>query len=363
MFELVFGIFFVAYFLQIIIFLYGILKRYPKLDEQKLPTVSVLVAARNEEKNILKCISSLNELEYAEGRIEIVIIDDHSTDSTFRIVSDYIIDKPKFRLLQPEEKIGALKGKANALANALRTVSSEIVLTTDADCVVSKTWAKTLASYFQPDVTMVCGYTDQTKRTIFEGMQAADFIYLLGVAAGTMNLGIPLSCIGNNMAYRKSVYDEVGGYENIKFSVTEDFQLLHAMNKLKKYKIIYPLDKGGYVLSEPCPDMKVLYWQKKRWGVGGLNSQFRGYLIMSVGFFFSLLTFVLPFMFSFIGLAILLGKILTDYFFLRIIYKGLGEKIGLLDFIVFQIYLPIYVVVLPILVSFSRKVVWKERKF
>ncbi|GJQ62181.1 MAG: glycosyl transferase [Melioribacteraceae bacterium] len=339
------------------------MKKFPKLDEKDLPTVSILVAARNEENNILSCITGLDKLEYPEDKIEIFIIDDHSTDRTNEIVSQFIQDKPKFRIFQPEKKLGELKGKANALANAIKQVKNEVILTTDADCVVNPLWAKTLASYFEKDVAMVCGYTDQHKRTVFEGMQAADFIYLLGVAAGMMNLGQPLSCIGNNMAYRKSVYDEVGGYENIKFSVTEDFQLLHAMNGLKKYKIIYPLDAGGYVLSEPCPNMKVLYWQKKRWGVGGLNSKFIGFFTMSFGFFMSASIFVLPFFISLHVLLILFGKILMDYLFLKVIYKGIKSKIGLFDFIMFQIYLPIYVVVLPILVTFSRNVVWKERKF
>lgn len=363
MFELVFTIFFILYTIAHLIFLFGLLKKFPKLNGEDLPTISILVAARNEENNILGCINSLNELDYPENKIEIFIIDDHSTDKTNEIVSDFIKDKPKFRIIQPAEKLGELKGKANALANAIKQVNNEIILTTDADCVVNPLWAKTLASYFKQDVAMVCGYTDQYKRTVFEGMQAADFIYLLGVAAGMMNLGKPLSCIGNNMAYRKAVYDEVGGYENIKFSVTEDFQLLHAMDRLKKYKIIYPLDSGGYVISEPCPDMKVLYWQKKRWGVGGLNSRFIGFFTMSFGFLMSAAMFLLPFYFSPGVLVILAGKILMDYLFLKVIYKGIKAKIGLLDFIAFQIYLPVYVVVLPVLVSVSRNVVWKERKF
>ena len=132
-----------------------------------------------------------------------------------------------------------------------------------------------------------------------------------------MNLGKPLSCIGNNMSYRKSVYDEVGGYENIPFSVTEDFQLLMAMHKLKKYKIIYPLDAEGIVTSKPCTSFRQLYWQKKRWGVGGLESDIAGYSVMSVAFITHVLMLLIPFFYSVSALYFVASKFILDYFFLK----------------------------------------------
>ena len=141
----------------------------------------------------------------------------------------------------------------------MEIAQGEIILTTDADCTVHPMWAYTTASYYRPDVAMVNGFTTQEAYDGFSGMQAIDFIYLLIVAAGTINLGKPISCIGNNMSYRKKAYFEVGGYENLPFSVTEDFNLLHAIFKLKKYKIIYPLNKESVVISLPCKNLKNLY--------------------------------------------------------------------------------------------------------
>lgn len=363
MFDLITGIIFLAYIFQILLYLYGMKKKFPRISENQLPTISILVAARNEEKNIRKCLESLDKLDYPVEKTDILIIDDNSTDSTNEIVTEFIKDKPKFRIIKPDHKIESLRGKANALAYGLKTVTNEIVMTTDADCIVSETWARTLASYFTPEVAMVCGITDQHKRNLFEGMQATDFIFLLGVASGTINLNIPISCIGNNMAYRKSVYDEVGGYEKIKFSVTEDFQLLHAMFNLKKYKIIFPQDKGAYVISEPCKDIKSLYWQKKRWGVGGLESDFRGFFVISFAFLTGMYSLILPFMFSYFGLALVTIKILFDFMFLRTVYGGLGVKMKLLHFFAFEIYLLVYMVAVPISLLFNRNVMWKGRKF
>ena len=122
----------------------------------------------------------------------------------------------------------------------------------------------------------------QESYNLFSGMQMVDFVFLLTIAGGAMNLGRPNSCIGNNMSYRRQAYDEAGGYKNIPFSVTEDFKLLMAIYKLKKYKVIFPIDAKALVSSKPCPDFKSLYSQKKRWGVGGLDSDVDGFFVMAV---------------------------------------------------------------------------------
>lgn len=362
-FEVFFLIIISLYFLELIIFSIGATFTFPKLKDEELPKISIIVAARNEEENILDCLESLNKLIYPDNRIEIIIVNDHSTDRTGAIINSFIIDKPKFKMLIPEEAIGSLKGKTNALANAIKICNGEVILTTDADCTVSPQWAKTLASYYQEDVGFVGGYTTQNDRTAFEGMQAIDFIYLLTVAAGAINLRKPLSCIGNNMSYRKSAYDEIGGYEKLKFSVTEDFNLLMAINNLKKYKIIYPLDSGGLVTSKACPDLKSLFWQKKRWGVGGAESDFIGYIVMLWGFLTHVCMLLTPFFFSTSALYLCLLKLCIDYFFVLPVYKRLNLKIRLSHFLAFEIYFIIYVVLLPFVVLPNRNIKWKGREF
>ncbi|KAB2840075.1 MAG: glycosyl transferase, partial [Melioribacteraceae bacterium] len=213
------------------------------------------------------------------------------------------------------------------------------------------------------DVAMISGYTTQHDKTLFEAMQSVDFVYLLSVAGGVMNLNKPMSCIGNNMSYRKSVYEEVGGYNSVKFSVTEDFALLMAMYKLNKYKIIHPVDKDLLVVSKPCKNIKSLFHQKKRWGVGGLQSEFAGFAVMASGWISHLCILFLPFLFSSTAFYIFLFKIMTDYFFIAPVYKKLNLKLNLKHFLVFEIYFVIYVFLLPVIVLTNKKVVWKGREF
>lgn len=363
MFEIIFLIAVSLYFLQSFLFVAGAGKKYKKIPEDKLPEISVIVAARNEEDNILNCLKSLDKLIYPENKIEIIIVNDKSTDCTEEIVKDFIAGKPKFKVITTEKTIGNLKGKTNALANGLQVARGEVILTTDADCTVSPTWAKSIASYYQNDVAMVCGYTSQDATNQFTGMQMLDFMYLLTVAAGSMNFNRPLSCIGNNMSYRKSVYKEVGGYESIPFSVTEDFKLLKTIFKLKKYKIIYPLDPEALVVSKPCNDWKTIYWQKKRWGVGGLDSDIDGYLVMSSGFIANICILLTPFIFSASALYLTIFKISVDFFALYPVLKKFNLTSKLKYFFSFELYFLAYVIILPILVITNRKVLWKGRSY
>jgi len=363
MFEIVFTIVLAIYIFLLFSFTLGAKKSFEKIKKKDLPSATVIVAARNEENNILRCMQSLNNLIYPKNKLEIIIVNDNSTDRTGEIINEYIKDKPKFKSVVPTGQIGNMKGKANAIANAVKISTGEIILTTDADCSVSETWAETICSYYKEDVALVCGYTNQKDSGVFSGIQSVDFIYLLTVAGGTINLGKPLSCIGNNMSYRRSVYDEIGGYENIPFSVTEDFQMLMSMHKLKKYKIIYPIDKGALVTSQPCNDVKTLYRQKKRWGVGGLDSDIVGFLVMSSAFFVNLGIVLTPFFYSPKALYLAFFKIAFDYFFLFPVHEKMGIKLKFKNFILFELYFIIYVILLPIILLFSRKINWKGRTY
>jgi len=239
--ELIFLFIMIGYFFQSFIFILGARKKFPRLPDEKLPTATIIVAARNEEEKILRTLQSLDKLEYPDGKLQILIVDDQSTDNTGKIIDQYISGKVRFKKITTAEHHTKLIGKMRALAYAIKEATGEIILTTDADCEVKPGWAKTICSHYFDDVALVTGITTQTAANWFHGMQAIDFVYLLTAGAGTTNLKIPISCIGNNMSYRKSAYDEVGGYEKLPHSVTEDFTLMNAIYNLKKYKVIFPV--------------------------------------------------------------------------------------------------------------------------
>jgi cellulose synthase/poly-beta-1,6-N-acetylglucosamine synthase-like glycosyltransferase len=363
MYEIIFIVALSFYFIQTVIFLIGASKKFGKIKEEEFPTATVIVAARNEEDKIIDCLKALDEMEFPEGKLEIIIVNDNSTDSTGKIIDEFIADKSKFKTIIPAGKIANLKGKTNALAHALKIAKGEIILTTDADCTPPKLWAKTIVSYFQKDVAVVLGFTTQSGNTPFYVMQAMDFLYLQTVASGGANFKKPTSCIGNNMAYRKSAYEEVGGYESISFSITEDMKLMNSINELQKYKVIYPFDKDALMVSKPLNTYKEIFWQKKRWGVGGVDSKLYGYAIMASGYVAKICMLLLPFFYTATALYLTAFKIFIDYFFLQQIFRKQSLKFKIADFIAFEIYFIIYVLLLPIVVLPNRKVKWKGREF
>ncbi len=372
MLEIIFIVALSGYFIQSVLFIIGASRKYPKSNSPNLPNATVIVAARNEERSILLCLKSLDNIDYPEAKLEVILVDDKSTDSTGKIIDEFIYGKPKFKKIITKKEIGRLKGKTNALANALDVAAGEIILTTDADCIVSPSWVKETVSYYTDNVAAVTGFTTQIVSDNFSGMQAIDFIYLLFVASGTINLGTPISCIGNNMSYRKSAYDEVGGYESLPFSVTEDFNLLNAIWKLRKYKIIAPLDKDALVTSLPCNSIKELFRQKKRWAVGGIGVPIPGYLLFIFGFITNFFAFITPLIFlNFFSafadagtwIYMLFFKIVIDFFVLYPIHKYLGILKNLKYFLTFELYYIIYVTALPFVLFSNRTVIWKGREY
>jgi cellulose synthase/poly-beta-1,6-N-acetylglucosamine synthase-like glycosyltransferase len=194
-------------------------------------------------------------------------------------------------------------------------------------------------------------------------MQGIDLIFLLSVASGTINLKYPISSIGNNMSFRKEAYLEIGGYENLPFSVTEDFMLLHGISGLTKYKIIYPLLKESLVISKPCAGLEELINQKKRWGRGGLTAPTGSFLIMGTAFISNLLVLLTPLFFSPVWLYLVVFKIIIDYLFLYPVYTVLSIKNQLKYYAFFQVYFILYTTILPLILFFSREISWKGRNY
>lgn len=364
MFELTFLILVSAYFVVSAILIVGAKKTFPRLEEKQLPSISIIVAARNEQKNILACLESFDKLVYPKNKIEIIIIDDASTDDTLKITSNFIHGKLNYRVIHLEEDdSNKLKGKVRAIATGINLAHGEIILTTDADCVVNPLWAKTIASFYLEDVGVVNGFTSQKVDSAFSGMQAIDFVYLLFIASGTINLGRPVSCIGNNMSFRKKAYEETGGFEDLPFSVTEDFLLLNSIQKLKKYKVIYPPDRNSLVITKPASTMKELFNQKKRWAVGGIDTPPIGIGLMLLSFLTNLFVLLTVFLFSSTALYLAIFKIAIDLFVLLPVHQKLGLQKNLKYFLVFEIYYILYVLILPVAILFNKKVKWKDRVY
>ena len=196
----------IIYILTVFVFFIGLLR--PKRGTNKKQySVSVVVAARNEEKNISNLLFDLTHQTWPKDSYEIIIANDGSSDKTAEIVQRYAKEFAHVKLVCIDKCPPGISPKKYALGKAVRQSSGEIILTTDADCRVGSRWIETMMSYFSDDVGFVVGFSQFGKKgqsmNTLEKFQALDFLQLMGAAAGTCNLGYPLAASGQNLAYRR----------------------------------------------------------------------------------------------------------------------------------------------------------------
>jgi cellulose synthase/poly-beta-1,6-N-acetylglucosamine synthase-like glycosyltransferase len=365
MFLILLGIALALYIIQSTLILMGVRRVRSAGVYYSEPSVTVIVAARNEEDHIGHCLDSLVNIRYPREKLEIVIVDDRSTDTTASIISSYAERYSFIHTFTAEPSDSHLKGKANAVAQAIDRSSGEIILQTDADCTVSPEWVRETLRRYDVTTGLVGGFTLLRSKNWFGAIQALDWIYLFSLAAAGIGWQLPLTVVGNHLTYRRKAYEEVGGYRAIKFSVTEDHALVRAVDDKTQWKFGFSTSAESLVTSLPCKTAGELYRQRVRWGVGGLEMKFRGLATMAVGFILHSLLVVGIFFSSRADLVLVAFcvKTITDVILLYLPLRTF-KSVSLLRYIVhFEIYFIVYVIALPFAVLFHQKVQWKDRTY
>jgi len=242
----------------------------PKKKSTNRPFVSVIVAARNEENNIADCLGDLAEQTYPVDKFEIIVADDHSNDETPKIVQDFMRKMVNLRLLRvhgiPEE----LTPKKNAINQGIQDTTGEIIFTTDADCRMKPTWLESMISYFTEDVGMVVGFSQfigrNGEQSFLEKLQAIDFLSLMASAEGSSNLGFPLAASGQNLAYRRETFEEVGGFKTIGHRVSgDDVLLLQLVRQKTNWKIRFADSEESFNSTYAKNSLPEIINQRRRW--------------------------------------------------------------------------------------------------
>ena len=250
------------------------------LSSEKTPPlfISVVVPARNEEDNIESCLRSLLASEYPADRFEVIAVNDRSTDGTGAILERYAERYSQLVVHNTiEDSANAnLQGKPRAVHQGIMKSRGEIILMTDADCVVPPKWIGSIAERFtNPAVGLVASYTLPKGARFFDDLQRLEWLVNNVMASAGVGLGQPLGCFGNNLSVRRDVYERLGGYPRIRFSVTEDLALLQAVSDAS-WETRYVCDKNATITTLPCPDIRSFIKQHHRWVNGGKALGWRG---------------------------------------------------------------------------------------
>ncbi|WP_295769973.1 glycosyltransferase [uncultured Mucilaginibacter sp.] len=281
--------------------------------------VSLLIAARNEEANIRATIEDVLAQDYPKHLLEIIIIDDHSTDSTADIIKSYAPQGIKLLQLNETEKLNSYKKKA--IATAISQSTGDLIVATDADCSMGNKWLSSVVSYYESyDWVMISSPVTYFKeKSLFERLQTLEFSYLIGIGAAFIGNGRASTCNGANFAYRKDVFYEVGGFRGIDDLASGDDELL-----LQKVAERYPGRIGflkqpdAIVYTEAKPTLTEFMQQRRRWASKSTRYKDKNVVALAVGiwlFNLSLLINAVGGFFNFYLWQVFVSQMLFKYTF------------------------------------------------
>ncbi len=238
-------------------------------NSKKTPSVSVIVAARNEAQHIRSCLGSLLQQNYA-GEYDITVVDDQSTDDTAQAVWELAQHHPNLRLIQIQQPREGWSPKKYALNMAIEHSSGEIICATDADCTVPPDWIQGLVRQFLPQVGMVAGLVQinspDRRGSLWVRLQALELFSLFMVAAGSMGNGLAFSASGGNLAYRRDTFRQAGGFQQIKHLISgDDDLLLQHMAAETTWEAKFCLDANTVVTTNPMFTLRAFLRQRRRW--------------------------------------------------------------------------------------------------
>ncbi len=331
--------------------------------------ISIVVAARNEENNIENCLQSLLGQNYPPDKFEIIIVDDGSADRTASIVKYFSERFSNIRLLSlmpdPLQKTGR---KPAALAKGIAQANGEIILTTDADCLVPPRWIEIMANHFEEGVVFVAGpVVERDSKTFFAKMEQLEFLGLITTAAGLIGSGRPIICNGANLAYQKDAFTSAGGFSETNSS-NDDESLMNQIVHRKIGKVVFAPEADAVVTTNSSNTISTFLRQRVRWANKRGHYEDKTILVSLVGlyiFFVSmLLTTILvfhepqliqPLVVAFIG------KMLVDYFTLLSGAKLFKQRVPLFHYLIAEFLHVPYIVIAAAAGQFAS-MQWKGRR-
>ncbi len=210
----------------------GLLTKDEGLEVQTFPSISVIIPVKNRPQDIRECLVALVLLDYPKDKVEIIVVDDGSTDSTGKVIQTFDV-----RTIRSPQSIGA-----SACRNlAARTAQGDLFAFTDSDCVPHPLWLRELSPYFNDQkVGIVGGYVSNFySRTALDRYEEVRSSLNMGplsfrVEEDSLSNAYVPSC---NLIIRKKAFWEAGGFQ-ADLAVGEDVDLCWRTRALG-YRLLY----------------------------------------------------------------------------------------------------------------------------
>jgi cellulose synthase/poly-beta-1,6-N-acetylglucosamine synthase-like glycosyltransferase len=223
--------------------------------------VTLVVPARDASSTLAALLQDLHAQAYPRERVQVVVVDDHSTDDTAAIVERMALRWPQLQLV----RLSGTAGKKAAISAGVKAATGTLVLLTDADARCGPGRVEAVVRHWQAehwDLLLL------PVRTIGEGflgmLQEEEQGALLGSAVGLVYEGRPLLANGANMAFTKAAFEQVGGYAGDRWASGDDVFLVERMRRARK-AVAYLLDVEVLVTVEAERNWRGFLRQRLRW--------------------------------------------------------------------------------------------------
>jgi cellulose synthase/poly-beta-1,6-N-acetylglucosamine synthase-like glycosyltransferase len=348
-----------------------------KNNLENFPFISVVVAARNEEKNITHCIQSLLKQDYPIDKFEILIIDDFSTDQTAELIKKFEASETNLKYLSStakrHEKI-IVSYKREAIQTGISASKGQYILLTDADCIVPPSWITTFSEQFiKEDCVFIGGpvIISDEKPNLLTSFQGLDMIGMMVITGAGYQSGNQLLANGANMGFSKQVFIELNGYAQFPNKASgDDMFLLHHFHQNHPNSIRFLKTLSAVVVTQPEYSIKSLLKQRIRWA-----SKNNVYKEMNINFSLSVLFLVsltiiilgvcsiIKASIFFPGFCVLyILKIFSDYLLQREAIRFFDKRTLAKYFFLSQNIHTLYIVWVGIMASLFPFYYWKGRK-
>ena len=343
---------------------------------QPTTKVSVLIPARNEAANILACLESISRQSYPTPRFEVIVLDDHSEDQTFSLVQNFTRTHPNVRAVRLADFVQSgdtQSFKKKAIETGISLASGELIVTTDADCIVQQDWLTLLVSFFEKKQAkfIAAPVNFHREKNLLERFQSLDFLGMMCVTGAGIHLRTNQMCNGANLAYPKAVFHEVSGFEGIDHLASGDDMLLMQKIAARYPAGIYFLkNKNATVFTHAKPSLRSFISQRLRWATKSASYQdWRVTAILGMVFLFCwsiVLSLLLAVWWGWppAGLAAILFLVKTtiDYFFLGEMARYFGRRDLIKSYLPSQFLHLAYIIAVGTLANVVKRYEWKGRR-
>jgi glycosyltransferase involved in cell wall biosynthesis len=358
----------VFYAVSILYLMRGLLRKYPA-SNSKMHRFTAIIPAHNEEMSIAGCLESIAAQEYPEDMFEVIVVDDRSTDDTFKIAFEFCRSRTNFRCLRIEEAAGVVP-KKTAISRAVSESTGEIIIATDADCIVSPHWLTVINSYYTDKVGLVAGHVTYNKPSnLMEGIDAIDYFSHRAMGAAFVGVGSAYTCTSANLSYRKNVFLKAENeFKSLGVRPADDNFMLNFVHRKTDYDVAVADNERSFARTSGARNLRHFLDQRFRWaayGQGGGKGMMSFFMPMLSYYVILWLSVAAAFFdYTMIGLlgASLLLKLIADFIFMLKSTSVFGNR-GLLKY--FPPAWLINLIMVPVVV-FKGNLAgfeWKKRRF